>query len=156
LTKRSAHARGKPPGLSLSPKPDGRGWHEKQPSNGIAGSQEPDDDGHYDRRVGQAENNHDQSIPPQVSAVKRTLPGPFSPELEKRHARTYLPGMDDRFDVIDCDTGKWWRLSDEHAAIRYAAGLHAATGNVVEVLRSTEASVEQRLVLPPDAPIARS
>jgi hypothetical protein len=64
--------------------------------------------------------------------------------------------MDERFDVIDCDVGKWWRLREEQAAMRYAAGRYAATGNVVEVLRTTEAGVEQRLVLPPDAPIARS
>jgi hypothetical protein len=67
-----------------------------------------------------------------------------------------LRPAEERFDVIDCDAGKWWRLGNEQAAIRYAAGRHAATGNVVEIVRTTATGVEQRLVLPPGAPIARS
>jgi hypothetical protein len=63
---------------------------------------------------------------------------------------------DSRFDVIDCDAGRAWRLSDEAEAVRYAAARHAATGNVVEVVRSTADAAEQHLVLPPDAPLARS
>jgi hypothetical protein len=60
-----------------------------------------------------------------------------------------------RFDVIDCDDGRAWSLTDEADAVRYAAARHAATGNVVEVVRTTADGAEQHLVLPPDAPFAR-
>jgi hypothetical protein len=56
------------------------------------------------------------------------------------------------YDVIDCDDGRMWRLGDEQTAVRYAAARHAATGHVVEVVTTAG---EQRLVLPPDAPLAR-
>jgi hypothetical protein len=63
--------------------------------------------------------------------------------------------MDEHFDVIDCDSGKGWRLHDEAAVIRYAAGRHAATGNIVEVVRTAPTGAARLLVLPPDAPLAR-
>ena len=56
------------------------------------------------------------------------------------------------FDVIDCDEGRAWRLHDEETAVRYAAGRHAATGHVVEVVRDSR---EQVFVAPADAPFAR-
>jgi hypothetical protein len=63
--------------------------------------------------------------------------------------------MDERFDVIDCDARRAWRVPDEATAVRYAAARHAATGNVVELVCTTADGAEQRLVLPPDAPLAR-
>jgi hypothetical protein len=63
--------------------------------------------------------------------------------------------MDMAFDVIDCDSGRALRLRDEPTAVRYAAARHAATGNVVEVVRWSEGEAHQHLVLPPDAPLAR-
>ena len=64
--------------------------------------------------------------------------------------------MEQRLNVIDCDDGKMWSLREETTAIRYAAARHAATGHVIEVVRMTAEGGEQRLVLPPDAPLARS
>ena len=55
------------------------------------------------------------------------------------------------FAVIDCDAGKAWRFKDERVAIRYAAVVHAARGNVVEFVRAGK----QILVLPPSEPRAR-
>ena len=63
--------------------------------------------------------------------------------------------MKEHFDVIDCDDGKAWRLNDELTAVRYAAGRHAATGNVVEVVRTSREGSDQVVVLPPSAPSAR-
>jgi hypothetical protein len=63
--------------------------------------------------------------------------------------------MDERFDVIDCDDRKAWRLGDEPTAIRYAAARHAATGNVVEVVRTDQDGASQLMVLPPTSPLAR-
>ncbi len=71
------------------------------------------------------------------------------------HPQAYASFMDERFDVVDCDAGKGWRLPDEATAIRYASGRPAATGNVVEVLRTTSEGSNQRLLLPPGAPLAR-
>ena len=63
--------------------------------------------------------------------------------------------MEERFNVIDCDAGRGWTLRDEAAALRYAAARHAATGHVVEVVSTRADASDQRLVLPPDAPLAR-
>jgi hypothetical protein len=63
--------------------------------------------------------------------------------------------MDERFDVIDCNARCAWRMPDEATAVRYAAARHAATGNVVELVRTTAEGAEQKLVLPPSAPLAR-
>ena len=60
----------------------------------------------------------------------------------------------DRFDVIDCDAGRAWRLDEESAALRYASARHAATGNVVEVVR-VDGEAQHILVLPPSRPCAR-
>jgi hypothetical protein len=63
--------------------------------------------------------------------------------------------MDQHFDVIDCDEGKAWRLGDEGTAVRYAAGRHAATGHVIEVVRTGRDGSTQVALLPPGAPLAR-
>jgi hypothetical protein len=59
------------------------------------------------------------------------------------------------FGVVDVGAGKAWRFAEKAVAVRYAAGRHAATGNVVEVVRWTAAGSELHLLLPPDAPDAR-
>jgi hypothetical protein len=63
--------------------------------------------------------------------------------------------MGESFGVCDLGVGKCWRFAEKTVAVRYAAGRHAATGNVVEVIRWTDAGSEAHLVLPPDAPEAR-
>jgi hypothetical protein len=50
--------------------------------------------------------------------------------------------------------GKCWRFTEKSVAVRYAAGRHAAIGNVVEVVRWTDRGAVAHLVLPPDAPEA--
>jgi hypothetical protein len=62
--------------------------------------------------------------------------------------------MADSFTVVDCDARKAWSFSEERIAVRYAAARHAASGAVVEVIRSVGERATQHLVLPPDAPIA--
>lgn len=57
--------------------------------------------------------------------------------------------------MVDVGVGKAWRFADKATAVRYAAGRHAATGNVVEVVRWTESGSTVHLLLPPDAPEAR-
>jgi hypothetical protein len=61
----------------------------------------------------------------------------------------------EHFDVVDCDDGKARRLGDEATAVRYAAGRHATTGHVVEVVRRGPEGSVQVAVLPPGAPRAR-
>jgi hypothetical protein len=63
--------------------------------------------------------------------------------------------MAESFGVVDVGVGKAWRFAEKAVAVRYAAGRHAATGNVVEVVRWTDAGSEIHLVLPPDAAEAR-
>jgi hypothetical protein len=63
--------------------------------------------------------------------------------------------MDEHVDIIDCDSGKDRRLQDEATAVRYAAGRHAATRNIVEVVRTTPTGAAQLLVLPPSGPLVR-
>jgi hypothetical protein len=64
--------------------------------------------------------------------------------------------MLESFGVVDADAGKAWRFEEKAVAVRYAAGRHAATGNVVEGVRWTDAGTAVHLVLPPDAPEARA
>jgi hypothetical protein len=63
--------------------------------------------------------------------------------------------MAESFGVVDVGAGKAWRFAEKTLAVRYAAGRHAATGNVVEVVRWTDGDTAVHLVLPPDAPEAR-
>ena len=62
--------------------------------------------------------------------------------------------MSESFGVVDVGAGKAWRSAEKTVAVRYAAGRHPATGNVVEVVRWTDAGSELHLLLPPDAPEA--
>jgi hypothetical protein len=62
--------------------------------------------------------------------------------------------MAESYGVVDLGVGKCWSFADKTVAVRYAAGRHAATGNVVEVVRWTDAGSEAHLVLTPDAPAA--
>jgi hypothetical protein len=55
------------------------------------------------------------------------------------------------FGVVDVGAGKAWRFTEKTVAVRYAAGRHAATGNVVEVVRWTDEGTQLHLLLPPDA-----
>ncbi len=64
--------------------------------------------------------------------------------------------MPESFSVVDVGVGKAWRFAEKSVAVRYAAGRHAATGNVVEVVRWTAEGSEVHLVLPPDTPEARA
>jgi hypothetical protein len=43
--------------------------------------------------------------------------------------------MGESFGVCHLGVGKCWRFTEKTVAVRYAAGRHAATGNVVEVIR---------------------
>lgn len=63
--------------------------------------------------------------------------------------------MSEGFSVVDVGAGKAWGFADEAVAVRYAAGRHAATGTVVEVVRWSESGTTLHLVLPPDAPKAK-
>jgi hypothetical protein len=60
--------------------------------------------------------------------------------------------VSDSFTVVDCDTRRAWSFSDEPTAVRYAAGRHAASAAVIEVV---DGAGRQRLLLPPSAPHAR-
>jgi hypothetical protein len=64
--------------------------------------------------------------------------------------------MAESYGVVDVGAGKAWRFAEKTVAVRYAAGRHAATGNVVEVVRWTDEGSAVHLVLPPDAPEARA
>jgi hypothetical protein len=52
--------------------------------------------------------------------------------------------------------GNAWRFVEKAVAVRYAAARHAAFGNVVEVVRWTDAGTAVHLVLPPDTSEARA
>ena len=62
MPERSTNAGSEPPGLGLAAEPHRRGRHEKQPSNGIAASQQPDHHDHHSRRVEETQRDHDESI----------------------------------------------------------------------------------------------
>jgi hypothetical protein len=62
--------------------------------------------------------------------------------------------MAESFGVVDICAGKAWQFADKATAVRYAAGRHAASGSVVEVVRWTDEGGELHLMLPPDAPFA--
>jgi hypothetical protein len=64
--------------------------------------------------------------------------------------------MAESFGVVDVDVGKAWQFADKASAVRYAAGRHAASGSIVEVVRWTEDGAQLHLLLPPDAPFAGS
>ena len=66
----------------------------------------------------------------------------------------YSFDMADSFGVVDIRAGRAWQFADKATAVRYAAGRHAASGNVVEVVRWTDEGNELHLMLPPDAPFA--
>jgi hypothetical protein len=59
------------------------------------------------------------------------------------------------FNVIDCDVGRGWTIADREIAGRLAAGHHAATGNVVEVIMHSADADDVVLLLPPADPKAR-
>jgi hypothetical protein len=62
--------------------------------------------------------------------------------------------MSESFGVADVGVGKAWIFADKATAVRYAAGRHAASGSVVEVVRWADDGGELHLLLPPDAPFA--
>jgi hypothetical protein len=64
--------------------------------------------------------------------------------------------MSESFGVVDVGVGKAWQFADKATAVRYAAGRHAASGTVVEVVHWTEDGARLHLLLPPDAPLASS
>jgi hypothetical protein len=64
--------------------------------------------------------------------------------------------MAESFGVVDVSVGKAWKFADKATAVRYAAGRHAASGGIVEVVRWTEDGGELHLLLPPDTPFAAS
>jgi len=64
--------------------------------------------------------------------------------------------MSESFGVVDIGVGKAWRFTDKATAVRYAAGRHAASGSVVEVVRWTADGAQLHLLLPPDATFASS
>jgi hypothetical protein len=63
----------------------------------------------------------------------------------------YHRRMAESFGVVDVDAGKAWQFADKATAVRYAAGRHAASGTIVEVVRWTDDGTELHLLLPPDA-----
>ncbi len=62
--------------------------------------------------------------------------------------------MSESFGVVDVGVGKAWRFADKATPVRYAAGRHAASGSVVEVVRWSAEGSQLHLVLPPDATFA--
>ena len=62
VPERSMNACSEPSGLSLPAEPHGGRRHDQEPSDGIAGSQQPDNDNHHSRRVEETQGEHDGRI----------------------------------------------------------------------------------------------